>query len=435
MGHGSFCFHPLFTLKYRCRESITLARLEQSMRNFLLLLGVAVIPFSGSAQATQELAGRLNQPIPIERGEDIGSAQLERHMGKLMLTAEVNDEARRFIFDTGSPTMISKELADQLNLQTIGSNVGRDANGREVRTDFAVVDELELAGTVFRNVPVMIFDFDQIDPHGCFFDGGVIGSEIFPGSAWRISTERLTLEIAETVDAFSVEADNSNSISIPMSDFGYPHAPIFDYRIGELRDKGLFDTGNSATFVLFKRVSDDASVRNEMRSGSIVEGRGSEGVSAGGLGDTADLMRLELQSVGLGSTEIGPLEAIVRHAPPTLMGLGILEKFNVTLDYPNSRLLLEERQVDERREAYPGFGLMALEGEVRVMQMFSDTPAEAAGLMLGDRVIAIDEANLPSADQPCALQEWLIETRPAALASSVTVLRNGKPKLIRLRNN
>ncbi|NQZ46947.1 MAG: aspartyl protease family protein [Erythrobacter sp.] len=407
-----------------------------ALRQWILVCAICIgAPIT--AQPSPELAARLSQPIEVERTGEISALPIARHMGKLAIAASVNSIERQFIFDTGSPTMIAKELADQLELDIIGSNVGRDANGREVRTEFAIVERLDLGGVRFTNVPVMIFDFKAIDPDGCFFDGGVIGSEIFPGSAWRIDADNDRLEISAWSDNLTQKEDEASTISAPLARFGYPHAPIFGYRIGTFEDRGLFDTGNSASIVLFNRVAGDARVQRQMQAGSIVEGRGSEGVSAGGLGDSVNLLRFELTSFELGASEpgaseLGPLPGIIRHAPPTLMGLGVMAKYNVTLDYPGSRIILEERAKEEERLPHPGYGLMVANGDLRVMQLYAGTKAESAGLMLGDHVVAIDGSAPPASDHACALHKWLIEDRPAANATSLTVSRDGQEVLISL---
>src|SRR5690606_18227869 len=158
-----------------------------------------------------------------------------------------------------------------------------DANGRNVTTDIAIVDRLSIGGVTFRSVPVLIHDFSSIDPNGCFFAGGVIVSEIFLGCACRIATERHLLQIAARAEALSTPDVSQPSLVAPLHDFGYPHAPVFDYRIGSFEDRGLFDTGSSETITLFARVAQDTRVKQAMIPDSIRVGRGSEGVSAGGV--------------------------------------------------------------------------------------------------------------------------------------------------------
>lgn len=382
------------------------------------------------AQLTPEAVETLQSPIVVERTEPVTTTALKPHMSKLAIDATLNGVTREFIFDTGSPTMISKALASELELKVVGSNTGRDANGRSVTTEIAVVDRLQIGGVTLRSVPVLIADFSVSDPKGCFVDAGVIGSEIFPGSAWRIDTERGELSIAATVDDL-VDADRVGIVA-PLQDWGYPHAPVFPYSIGQFRDNGLFDTGHSAKVVLFDKVLDNEEVQKALASESLRTGRGSLGVSAAGAGEETDLLRFEIEGMRLGDVELGRSSGTIREAPPSLIGLGVLETHTVTLDYPGKRFVLSPRdEIVPSREPV-GFGLMTDGTGVRVMQLYDDSEAKRVGLKLGDLVTAIDDRALPVGDVPCEVTRWLVENRPAASAKKLTVQRSGEAVVINL---
>jgi hypothetical protein len=389
--------------------------------SFLSIMGVRA-----SAQMAPQAVAALQRPIKIERDESVSRVPLIQHMGKLSVDAKLNDVERQFIFDTGSPSLISRQLAEELDLEIIGTNTGVDANGREVTTDIAVVDRMTIGGVNFRNVPVLITDFAVADPDGCFFDGGVIGSEIFPGSVWHIDVERQELQIAERFADLPGGTATHGTIVAPLHDFGYPHAPIFDYAIDDFSDRGLFDTGSSDTITLFERVAQDDRVRSAMISGTVLEGRGSHGVSAAGQGEDTDLMRFDIDGIRLGQTELGRQIGTTRSAPPSLMGLGILDTHSVTLDYPRKRIFLHPHDQPHTASAYPGYALMHTGGEVRVVQLFDGSQAQRAGLELGDQVVAIDDRDFSSEESTCGTTRWLVEARPAQSASRLTVLRDGQ---------
>jgi len=383
---------------------------------------------------TPEAAEALQHPIAVEREEAITSVPLIPHMGKLAIYAELNGVDRQFVFDTGSPTLISREFAESLDLTVIGSNIGYDANGREFRTDIAIVDLLTIGDTTFRSVPVMIADFSNSDPKGCFFDGGVIGSELFPRSVWHIDPERQMLDIAANVSDLDLDlARPLNSVvATRLHDLGYPHAPVFNYSIGSFTDRGLFDTGNSDTVILFDRIAQDEQVRSAIMPGSIREGRGSHGVSAAGRGEDTDLLRFELERMRLGETTLGLTSGTTRSAPPSLIGLGILNTHAVTLDYAEGRLLLHPRSVSEPALSHPGYALMATDDGVRVVQLFNGSAAQEGGLRLGDHIVAIDDHVIPPGEASCETTRWLIESRPTLSAGYLTVLRGSERTKIAL---
>lgn len=393
-----------------------------------------IFAFSAQAQAqmTPEAAAAMQRPIAVEQTTDVATVPLTLHMGKFAIDAALNGVERQFIFDTGSPTMISRELAEELDLAIIGSNTGRDANGREVTTDIAIVDRLTIGTITFRAVPILIADFYIADPDGCFFDGGVIGSEIFPGRVWHIDATRQILDIAADFDDLAGEKIAAHTFSTPLYDFGYPHAPVFDYSIGDFSDKGLFDTGNSDTITLFDRVVRNVQVQDAMISSSVKKGRGSHGVSAAGPGGNSDLLRFEIEGVQLGTQDLGRRAGTTRNVAPSLIGLGIFATHSVTLDYPNARMLLHPRAQSQPTLPHPGYALMSEDSEVRVMQLFDGSPAQRAGLTLGDRVVAIDGRELQAENRACDTTRWLVETRAARSARRLTVLRDGQRVTINL---
>ena len=197
----------------------------------------------GAAPPLQQV---LSRPPIVVHHEAVTTRPLEVRNQKLYLEATVHGQTRTLLFDTGSPTMLDRRFAETLGLEVVGTNTGRDANGREVTMDVAVVDTLSLGGFAARRVPVLIFDFHQLHLGRCLFDGGVLGSELLAAAAWRIDTERGALDIGPSGSFPVPEA----AVSLPLHDFGYPHAPVVDYRVGDVREPLPFDNVCSAWLLL-----------------------------------------------------------------------------------------------------------------------------------------------------------------------------------------
>jgi hypothetical protein len=344
---------------------------------------------------------------------------------KFYLDASVNGETHEFIFDTGSPTILSRQLADALGLEIVGRNTGRDANGTPVTMDFAIIDRLTLGDVTFTRVPVLIHDFSGLATGACLIDGGVIGSEILPGSAWRIDAAAGRLEIAESAAAL---APLETALSAPLHDFGYPHAPVLDYALGEIADKALFDTGSEEEVVLFHEVADSRPARAHIVRGSVVIGEGNEGESAGGRSENRELVRFSLEDFRIGVTSPGPVRATTRAAPPSLVGAGMTDRFIVTLDYPGAAFTLSPRDAPAPERVEPGFALAFAGDGVEVVQVFQGSPADEAGLRLGDRVTAIDGRALRS--DGCEDVLWLMSEYSEADGGALTVDRGGEAVVI-----
>ncbi|NNU15688.1 hypothetical protein HK107_05070 [Parvularcula sp. ZS-1/3] len=367
----------------------------------------------------------------IERHVEVSSVPVDERGGKLYLRAQVVGIEREFIFDTGSPSMISKELASELGLETIAESTGIDANGQAVTAEIAVLESVQLGDATFRDVPVLIFDFATMPMGACVFDGGVLGSELLPGSAWRIDLDRGALDIAASAEAFG----KSRKVhSAPLTLSGFPHMPLIDYSVNGFSDKALFDTGNAGSLILFKEIANDREVRKAIKRGSDQRGRGSEGVSAGGMGPEVELRRFSLKDLKIGKHTIGKVTASTRQVPPTLLGAGFLSENIVTLDYPGATFSWSPRETPAPSKAHQGFGVSFVDTKPLVVQLFEGSVAAKRGLRLGDEVHSLDGRSLAAEtdDERCQHLRWLINRPTDRTFSSVTVLRDGQPELIEL---
>src|SRR5947209_7724805 len=81
----------------------------------------------------------------------------------ILLPVQVNDCGPfDFIFDTGAGTsLLSRDLARQLAVKTIGSKEGQTAGGK-VSVALATVDSLAVGETRLRDVDVGIVDLSHI---------------------------------------------------------------------------------------------------------------------------------------------------------------------------------------------------------------------------------------------------------------------------------
>lgn len=386
------------------------------------LAALLIWPFSAAAQSA-DMRALLAAPIVHDHPGGVTALPIDVRYRKLFINAALNGEAGEFIFDTGSPTILSREFADRLGLETLGENTGTDAHGNQVTMQFVRLETLALAGVVFHDVPVLVFDFDGLDNGSCLIGDGVIGSEIFAGLAWQIDTEAGEIRIAADAIAF---ADGPAEAATRLSDFGYPHAPVIQYAIGEVSDNALFDTGSAAALALFEPVASAAMRAGLIPADSIRTGFGSEGESAGGRGDAVALRRSLLNGLVLDGTRLDGLSAQSRAQPPTLLGAGMLNRFVVTLDYPGERFLLHRREQAASPSAFAGFGLSVVGEQVEVTQLYEGSAAAQAGLALGDRVLAVDNASLSvSPDNRCAQVRYLAGEFDAASATQLTVQREG----------
>ena len=78
-----------------------------------------------------------NSPCKIKTGVTIEDGSIEIWNNKIFLTAKVNGKPFRFILDTGSPTILTTKVANELGLEILSENTSQDANGNLVKTNLS----------------------------------------------------------------------------------------------------------------------------------------------------------------------------------------------------------------------------------------------------------------------------------------------------------
>lgn len=337
--------------------------------------------------STTQVSAQPGPPAWLKEGPRVDNEEfafelpLQVIAGKLLVEIELGGKPRRFVFDTGSPSMMGKQLADELGLQTIDRRQGRDAHGTVVDTEI-VQGDLRLGEVEIRKVPIFVTEFPQAAR--CLFDG-VLGSELLPLCAWQIDLPNAALRCDTDLQRLS---HVQSAHRLQLHDFGYPHAPILDIQLArKASSKAMFDTGASDYFVISPPDLEGAQ-RNKGVSG-VVQGSGSLGTSAGGAAPDRPQQRVQLKSFGLGALDLGRIEAPLRESAPSLLGAALLEHFVITLDARSKSAYFDRYRDGPHVRAGFGFQL-GFEPSPHVSLVWDDSPAARAGLQVGQPIEAVN---------------------------------------------
>lgn len=299
---------------------------------------------------------------------------------QLHVEVEVNGTARRFLFDTGSPSMMNAAVAADLGLKAVDHRQSRDSHGAIVETEVVQAD-LAVGGTTFRKVPVFVAEFPHVAQ--CLFDG-VLGSEMLPLCAWQIDVPGAALRCSTDTQSLNHVA---GARKLQLHNFGYPHAPFLDVQLAtNARSKALFDTGSPEYLAI-----SPPDLQGARRNGGVtntISGTGSIGGSIGGQAPEGEHVMAQLNEFAIGDVSLGRVNALLRESPPSLIGASILSHFVVTLDSKNSTAYLYQyREAPFLRQSF-GFGL-AFDDSVSVSMVWDGSPAAEAGLRVGQTVTAL----------------------------------------------
>ena len=309
---------------------------------------------------------------------------------KLYVEVVLGGKPRRFVFDTGSPSMITSALAAELGLDVVDRRMGKDSHGAIIESEIVQAD-MTLGGVTFHKVPMFAADFSAAKTAQCLIGDGVLGSEILPLCAWQIDLPQSVLRC----DSKLKNLDHvKTAIQLRLHDFGYPHAPFLDVAFAKnAKSKAMFDTGSPGYLTISP--PDFEGAKRAGGISEIVSGRGSLGGSLGGQAPNGDQVRAGLKSFSVGDVELDGVVATVRESPPSLVGASILEHFVVTLDARSGAAYLDKYR--EGPFVRPSFGFsLSYEPDVSVSLVWDNSPAAKAGLRVGQRLTAINGIEVAS---------------------------------------
>lgn len=342
----------------------------------ILILNLLVCLVSAShAQVT--VPKWVSEGPSIERRPASFEVPLNIFGTKLYVDVEIAGKLRRFVVDTGSPSMIDKTLVKELGLDIVGTNHGRDAHGVIVESQ-VVQASIKIGGVSFHKVPMFSAPFSDSVATKQFIGDGVLGSELLPLGVWQV-------DLKNSVLRFNTEASNlpyiKESQQVKLYSFGYPHAPILDVQFAaKARSKAMLDTGSPTYFAISP--DDYAGTAKAGGIGKEVSGYGSRGESLGGQAPNGDQLQVELKSLSLEKISLGRVEAIKRDLSPSLIGAKILEHFIVTLDSKSRTAYF--LKYNDSKLAQTSFGFtLAFVGGISVALVWGGSEAEAAGLRPG----------------------------------------------------
>jgi len=214
--------------------------------------------------------------------------------------------------------------------------------------------------------------------------------------------------------------------------------PAYPFTIQELQTKSyplLIDIGAGLNLLFSERFAQETGVLDKNRKSWITSGEGIGG-------------QIELRLTVLRSIKIGPYR--FKKIPITifddrynvtnyphwagLIGNDLLRRFNMILNYPAGEIHLRPNRfyLDDFDYAYIGMELYLIDGTISIGFVASNSPAQEAGLQVGDEIVAINKIVSGKLDA--------YKTELAHASKKVTVIykRNGKiestlVKTIRIR--
>ena len=338
-------------------------------------------------------AGQSSVPTKFSIAGDKTSTALPFELidNRVFVEVHLNGEGPfHFILDTGaSGFSLFDTTVQRLGLK--GEDAGEESGVGEktVHVSHCRIAQAQLGDLQFEDLEADVFPGgDAGNVFGTKPVDGIIGLELFQ----RVVVKHDYVQKVLTFTLPDKFGYRGAGVVVP---FDRPRQiPVVDAELDGIRGKFGIDTGARSSLLLYTPFVDQNHLK-EKYSAHL------EGVTGWGIGGPVRSLLARAKELRIGNVVVRDL--VVRlstqkqgvttsSAMAGLIGPDILSQFDVTFDYPRSRIIFEKNSQYGRRDSYDRAGLwMGQMGEHFVaVDVIANGPAAAAGVRQGDTILAID---------------------------------------------
>jgi hypothetical protein len=312
------------------------------------------------------------------------------------LTVDGSDPVA-FIFDTAAGgTIISARIADRLHI------IGEDAVSREGATGAAQILRstkhiVSVGDLTLRNVTLGIAELDHIDRRLGMRIDGVIGWAILSQYAVRLDYDTMQIEIYDTkrfdysLDVQGYDVEVTGTVVFINVTVAFKRGATFTGRV-------MVDTGSGGSISFNTPFSRENDLLTEI-------GCNYERVTQSLSTESSRIFIAMLSGLSIGRHEFAGVPASIAFAEtgalswPRVIGIlgnGILKRFNMFIDLQQQRIFLEPNWLYHEVFEVNCSGLELVMDDtlhkVIVDHVYVTSPADEAGLKVGDEIVQIDGA-------------------------------------------
>lgn len=383
------------------------------MRKLILF----ILPLIFSASCSLLKTAKLMKQGAVKQTTFKTEIPFEMRLGLIILKVNVNGIPCDFVLDTGAPNVISKELAQKLNLLPATSRKAGDSQGNKSSLGFASINTINIGGIDFTETGAAIADLKQSNEVACLKIEGFIGSNLMRKAIWQFDYERRIISITNNRDSLKTPS------SYPSVKFkpALTGTPIIDLHLNGITEKDVFvDLGSNGDFGLsmdmFNTLKKDKSLRTTYSYGNE-----SSGLYGNGSADTTKYALVN--SLNIGGVNLQNVPVMFSNKKVKTVGTNFFKNYRLIIDWAKGELImLPVKPYNELAEKHFKVKKIYRDHKLFIGLVFE---GEESGLKLGDQVLEADGVNYRECLPETCWCDVMTKTNLAE-KSSLLILRDGK---------
>ena len=337
------------------------------------------------------------EPVDADRsGSYFEEIKFEFVNNKIIIPVTIEGTKYRFLFDTGAPNVISKDISDKLKPKVLKTTQTRDAAGNTSDLSIVQIPEIFIGNTPFKNTKALTYDLNSIDVFRCYDIDGFIGSNLLRNSIVQINFDTRTITITDNKHDLTLNKNHSTKMEL----VGEQNSPFIFIDIEgkrSARDQVLIDTGTDGFYDITHRSYDIFKDYDILKD--IATAKGGNITSLFGNSAQTEQHRVFVPKFNLAGTSILKLVTTTTSDNISRIGTEMLKQGLVTIDFKNKRFYFEteDNKIDASKPL-PEITPTVMHGRLVIGYVWDEKLKRKADY--GDEIIQIDNRNI-SKMTPC----------------------------------
>ncbi|MCB0598104.1 MAG: aspartyl protease family protein [Lewinellaceae bacterium] len=318
----------------------------------------------------------------------------------LFVDVRVNGLPRRFIIDSGAPTVVSQELREELQLKRVKSTQVSDSQNNRSKLEFVRLESLAFGGVEIAHSAALATDLSLFH---CLGIDGLLGANAMSHFDWEVDYQEETIGLYRKGGAGQPEASYKIAIPFTTNAQGTPDLEIGIP--GRLSTSGLtLDLGSTRGISI--RKTDKLNIRQDSAS-TFSYGRTSKGIFGA---NTDTTWYFQVDSLLIGDALFGPT-VITSFNTSNKIGNRFWENYKLLISWSSQRLYLSPRNATSPQLPPELLKIGYEDGAVRILTVYQKLAQANDRIEPGDEVTAINGASTEgiSLEEYCALREGVWE--------------------------
>jgi hypothetical protein len=373
--------------------------------------------------------GIFSMPAPppadfvFAEGKTSSQVPFELINNHIYVDVHINDQGPfRLLLDTGGANIVTPTVADQLGLVPEGAVQGRGVGEESEDVSFMKVETMTIGDITLSNQLFMTFPLESFGNIEGIPFLGIVGYEVFKRFVVKVDYEGSLI----TMTLPSAFEYRGRGTVVPFQFSG--HTPQVVGSIDGIPGKFDIDTGARSSLSLFSPFVKEHDLETHFKPEV-------ECVTGWGVGGSVRSQVTRAEILWLGDVEVrNPITQLSLQTSGAFtdpyvagnVGAGVLKRFNVTFDYGNQKIIFEPNANFSKPDVFDRSGMwINIAGEAfEIMDAPKGGPAATAGLMIGDRIVAVD--GRPASELSLPTLRLRFRTDPPGTEVRLTVERDGK---------